>query len=143
MEYIKGIENVSFDAILALYNSVGWSAYTNKPDSLREALNNSTYIVICMDEEELVGLARSISDDVSIHYLQDILVNPLYHRKGIGRKLLEKCLLRFEHVRTHMILTDNEKKQKIFYESLGFKNCSELKETALNTFVRMRGVDLK
>lgn len=143
MEYQEGMENIGIDAVLRLYKSVGWTEYTKDPDGLKTALEHSSYIVSCVSDGKLVGLARSISDDISIHYLQDILVDPDFHRKGIGRKLLEKCLLRFKRVRTHMILTDNEEKQKVFYESLGFRNTRTLIKTPLNAYVRMKDIDLK
>ena len=63
-----------------------------------------------MEDQEVVGLVRSISDNVSIHYLQDILVHPNHQRTGIGRKLFERTLGRYKDVRTHMLLTDDEEK---------------------------------
>ena len=96
-----------------------------------------------MDSEILVGLARCMSDDSSINYLQDILILPEYQGQGIGRRLLEKCLERFKHVRTHVILTDDEDRQKHFYESLGYKNTKSLKKVCLNCYVKIKGMDLE
>ena len=142
-KFIHKLDEISFEKIINLYKQVGWSAYTNDPSMLKKALTNSTYLVILTEDSQLIGLARSISDDVSIHYLQDIIVSPQYQGKGFGKQLLEKCLERFSHVRTHMILTDNEERQKKFYQSLGYKNTSELKEVKLNAYVRMSGIELK
>lgn len=64
---------------------------------------------------------RCLSDDVSIFYLQDILVHPDYKRVGIGKKLMQYCLKRFSLVRTKVLLTDDELPQKAYYESFGFK----------------------
>lgn len=125
-----------------LYGAVGWEAYTQNTESLKRAFSNSTYVLIAKIDECVVGLARSISDEVSIHYLQDILVHPEFQKKGIGRKLLNLMLDRFENVRTHMILTDDEEKQLKFYESHGYKNTRGLKEVPLNSFVKMKGVEL-
>lgn len=144
MEIINDWKKINFDEIVKLYESVGWSAYTKDIDSLRIAFENSTFVNLAIDEQgEILGLTRSVSDKVSIHYLQDIIVNPSYQRKGIGRKLLETTLDNFKNVRTHMILTDDEEKQLLFYSSLGFKNTKNLNETPLNTFVKMRNTDLK
>jgi len=65
----EGLESVSEESVLALYNSVGWSTYTKDPDQLMKAITNSTYVVTCHSEDKLVGLARCISDDSSICYL--------------------------------------------------------------------------
>jgi len=128
----------NFNSIVELYGSVGWTRYTKSKEKLRQALLNSTYVVISVhDNGEIVGLARSISDGAYIHYLQDVLVRPGYQGRGIGKALLENVLDRFKHVRTHMLLTDDDEKQLSFYTSLGYKNTKDL---PLNAFIRMNDV---
>ncbi|MBU8933027.1 MAG: GNAT family N-acetyltransferase [candidate division Zixibacteria bacterium] len=139
----EGVESISKESILALYNSVGWSTYTKDPDELMKAITNSTYVATCHIEDKLVGLARCVSDDSSICYLQDILIDPDFQRRGIGRQLLERCNERFKHVRTHVILTDDEERQAQFYESMGYKNTRSLKRTLLNCFVKMTNMKLE
>jgi len=142
---LKTDHDIPFDQLVDLYNSVGWLAYTSdeqKP-KLQEAINNSNHVVTAWSDERLVGLARCISDDVSICYLQDILIHPEFQRHGIGRKLLSNCLERFAHVRMKVLITDNEERQKLFYESLGYKNTKDLKKTPLNAFVQITGRDLE
>ena len=143
LEYSTGIDESQDEAVLDLYQSVNWTAYTKDPKGLRRALANSDFVVVCRDAERIVGLARSISDDSAIHYLQDILVRPEYQGRGIGRELLNRCLDRFEHVRTHVILTDDEERQRRFYESLGFRNTKSLKKSVLNCYLKMRGIELE
>ncbi len=99
-------------------------------------------MLVAIQGGKVIGVSRSISDCVSIHYLQDILIHPDYQKKGIGKKLLQKALNYFDKVRTHMILTDNEERQKIFYESLGYKNLKDLTKIELNAYVKMIGIDL-
>lgn len=137
--------DLPLDQLVDLYNSVGWLAYTTdeqKP-KLQEAILNSTYVVTMRSGGKLVGLARCISDDVSICYLQDILIHPDHQRHGIGRRLLSNCLERFAHVRMQVLLTDDEERQKKFYESLGYKNTKDLKKLPLNAFVQITGTELE
>jgi ribosomal protein S18 acetylase RimI-like enzyme len=129
--------------LLALYNTVGWAAYTRDEAELEKAIRNSTYVVSAWDGEKLVGLARCLSDDVSICYLQDILVHPDHQGCGIGRRLMENCLERFAHVRAKVLLTDDEERQHAFYKSLGYKNTRELQKIPLNAFVQMQGIELE
>jgi len=138
--YSEDIQSCSEDDILRLYESVNWTNYTKDPASLIKAIHNSTYIVVCGKNNKLIGLARSLSDDNSIHYLQDILVDPEFQYQGIGRELLNRCLKRFEHVRSHVLLTDDEDKQRLFYESLGYKNIKHIDNLSLNCYVRMPGI---
>lgn len=126
-----------FDKIVQLYDSVGWAVYTKNKDDLLKAFLNSSYILIAKDGNEVVGLLRSMSDDVSIHYLQDILVKPTSQHRGIGRKLIGQALNRYSHVRTHMLLTDDEQKQMMFYKSMGYENLKDYRKGSLNSFIKM------
>ncbi|MCL4872107.1 MAG: GNAT family N-acetyltransferase [Anaerolineae bacterium] len=135
--------NIPFEQLLALYNSVGWTAYTNEQaqDRLVLAIQNSTYVVTAWDGDRLVGLARAMSDDVAIFYLKDILIHPEYQRQGIATRLLRHCLERFEHVRNKVLLTDDEERQLRFYEKMGYTNTRNSR-IPLNAFVQIRGIDL-
>ena len=137
--------DIPFDQLVDLYNSVGWLAYTSDEQrpKLQEAINNSTYVVTAWNHETLIGLTRCISDNVSICYLQDILIHPEFQRHGIGRKLLSNCLERFADVRMKVLITDDEERQKLFYESLGYKNTKDLKKTQLNAYVQITGRELE
>lgn len=143
--FLKIGHDLPLDQLVDLYNSVGWLAYTTDEQrpKLQEAIRNSTYVVTIWSGEKLVGLARCISDDVSICYLQDILIHPNHQRHGIGRRLLSNCLERFTHVRMQVLLTDDEERQKKFYESLGYKNTKDLKKMPLNAFVQITGRELE
>ena len=101
--------------LVGLYASVGLSAYASDPDSLVRAVEPSSYVVSARDSNgTLVGLARAISDDVSICYLQDILVSSDHQRSGIGKALVQRVLERYVHVRQKVLLTDDEPEQRAF-----------------------------
>jgi GNAT superfamily N-acetyltransferase len=125
-----------------LYESVGWTAYTDDLDALSRAVANSTFVVTARVDGQLVGLARAISDDVSVVYVQDVLVDPTSQRQGVGRQLLERCLDRFSHVRQRVLLTDDEPHQHRLYRSVGLHDVAELRNPALHAFVDIDGADL-
>ena len=58
IEFRVGCE-LPFDRLLALYNSVGWVAYTNerRRADLQKAVRNSTYVVSAWSGVALIGLA--------------------------------------------------------------------------------------
>jgi len=120
------------EAVLALYDSVGWSAYTKHPDTLMAGLAGSSTVVVAHDDGDLVGLARVISDGATICYLQDVIVRPDHQRTGLGRELVTMALAPYESVRQKMLLTDDDAAQKAFYESLGYQQVEE----PLRAFVR-------
>ena len=134
----------SFDpaALCALYDAVGWSAYTRDPDKLLAAFRGSSLVVEARADGHLVGIARCVSDDVSIAYVQDILVHPDRHRTGLGRALLGAVLERYAHVRQKVLLTDDREEQVRFYEAMGFANTRDLTVTRLNAFVIIEGATL-
>ena len=134
---IKIEREVDEHDLLALYDSVGWEAYTRSPDTLATAIGNSTIVVTARDEHgDLIGLARGLSDDATIFYLQDILVRPEHQRRGVGRQLLTVCLERYRHVRQKVLLTDDDKAQQRFYESLGYVKTTDFTAAPLNAYVR-------
>jgi ribosomal protein S18 acetylase RimI-like enzyme len=107
--------------LVSLYSSVGWTAYTDRPEWLQLAVETSDHVVTAWTEDgELVGLARAISDDDSIFYLQDILVHPDHQRQGIGRRLLDDCVKRYAHVRQKVLLTDDAEGAGGLYVKAGF-----------------------
>lgn len=131
------------EELVALYSAVGWTAYTEDPAGLLRGVSNSTFVSTARNEEEgLVGLARVLSDDMSIVYVQDVLVDPNHQRKGVGRQLLKLCLDRYAHVRQRMLLTDDEEHQHRLYKSLGFHDVSRLDGVGLHAFVDIVGADL-
>lgn len=127
----------NFERVVQLYDGVGWKVYSQHPEQLRRALVNSTYVLVAKSGEELVGLLRSMTDDVSIHYIQDILVTPPFQRQGVGKQLVEAALKRFAHVRTHLLLTDDEEKQHRFYQLLELENLKDFRGGKLNSFIKM------
>jgi GNAT superfamily N-acetyltransferase len=137
VEFRVGCE-LPLDRLLALYDSVGWVAYTNerRRAELQKAVRNSTYVVSAWSGAALIGLARGLSDDSSIFYLQDVLVHPDFQGKGIGRQLVNRCLERFKHVRSKVLLTDDAERQLRFYESLGFRDIEHLSELRLHALVQ-------
>ncbi|WP_346731778.1 GNAT family N-acetyltransferase [Brachybacterium kimchii] len=122
---------------LALYRAVGWSAYTEDPQTLGRALAGSTRVVTARERGRLMGLARVISDGASIAYLQDILVDPGHRRAGIGRELVREAFAPFAAVRQHVLLTEADPGQRAFYEALGLTEAHDVRPP-LHAFLRLR-----
>ncbi|MCD8895797.1 GNAT family N-acetyltransferase [Mammaliicoccus sciuri] len=115
MEYsIKRIPNNEY--LQKLYLSVGWDVYVKNNEDMTVLLKNTCYFVTVWDNDQLVGLTRIISDDHSIAYVQDILIDPDYQGNGIGSKLLNMIKERFNHVRQVVLMTDTSEKTINFYE---------------------------
>ncbi|WP_239133667.1 GNAT family N-acetyltransferase [Rugosimonospora africana] len=136
---IEPVTDVDLDQVIALYDAVGWSAYTKAPAVLRAAIAGSSYVVAARRGETLVGLARAVSDDATICYLQDVLVLPQEQRGGVGRALVQAVLDRYRSVRQKVLLTDDEAGQRAFYEALGYAEVRDYGQGTLRAFVRFDG----
>ncbi len=55
---------------------------------------------------------------------------------GIGRALLKRALTLYPRIHKHFLLTEDELFQRLFYESLGFKNL-ELVQFKLNAYIKI------
>ena len=110
--------------VLALYEGVGWSAYTKDPERLLNALAHSEVITAYV-EEQLVGLIRCITDGQTILYIQDLLVASEFQGQKIGQRLLKKMLANHPSIRQKVLITDNTEKTRHFYEACGFSSVEE------------------
>lgn len=132
---IKYKENnkLKLESLVELYENVGWISYSNKPSELNEAVKNSLFNIAAFDDEELIGLIRVIGDNMSILYIQDILVKEKYQRLGIESTLLKLVLNRYRKIKQVVLITDDTEKTKLFYEKNGmvpfqkFKNVGFIK----------------
>lgn len=112
--------------ILCLYESVGWTAYTDHPEVLQKGFENSLLTLAAYEENALMGIVRVVGDGHTIVFVQDILVFPKYQRKGVGSALLQAVLDRFSHVRQIELATDKTSKTLAFYMAMGFWEMSEI-----------------
>ena len=119
--------NVSLEEVLPLYEAVGWTNYTTKPEMLKAAYENSLHIIGAFNnDEKLIGVLRGVGDGASILFIQDILVYPEYQHQGIGTKLLQETLEKYKNVYQIQLATDDSTKTVSFYESNGFTSLTSL-----------------
>lgn len=117
------------EAIKELYLDNEWYAYTHDIESLYRAILNSQDKIGAYVDDKLVGLIRTVTDYESICYIQDVLILKEYHRKGIGKTLMQMIFDKYQHIRQICLMTDlTDERNKQFYESIGMvefqkKNC--------------------
>lgn len=121
MEYIiKEYNDYNEKEVIKLYESVGWLNYTKNPIMLKNSFMNSLKVLAAYNEDGLIGLIRVVGDGFSIVYIQDVLVNPLVQRRGIGTALIKRIMDEYKNVYQMNLLTDNTERTIKFYKSLGF-----------------------
>jgi GNAT superfamily N-acetyltransferase len=108
--------------VLALYRANTWSS-ADKPELLEKALLNSHSLVSAWDGERLVGLGNAISDSCLVVYYPHLLVLPDYQGLGIGTRLMQMLMARYEGFHQHILLADG--RAIGFYRKCGFKRAGK------------------
>ncbi len=103
-----------------LYLDNKWYFYTNDFDGLIKGIQNSTDVIGAYDGELLVGFIRTISDQTTICYIQDILVLDSHKHQGIGTTLLTMIFDKYSSLRQVVLMTDiSDTRSNQFYKKLG------------------------
>jgi len=126
----KEEKNLEINELLNIYNNAGWTVYTNKPELLHKAIQQSLGVFTARHNGQLVGLARTVGDGLTIIFIQDILVLKTFQRKKIGTRLMHLLLKKYKSIRQKCLMTDDTIKTRTFYQSLGFTACDDGKTIA-------------
>lgn len=107
---------------LKLRESVGWINFSK--EQAQEAIDNSLYTVIAIDNKQTVGMGRLVGDGM-YGMIVDLVVEPNYQKQGIGSKIVD-MLMNFVEKKTPIggrcsIQLIAEKGKEAFYEERGFK----------------------
>lgn len=65
----------------------------NEPERLAKMLEYGNLIVTARDNEQLIGIARSLTDFLYCTYLSDLAVDVAYQKQGIGKELIRQTKL--------------------------------------------------
>jgi len=71
---------------IMLRESVGWKGAELQ---IVKALQSGLYNVIAKDGEKVVGMGRLVGDGIMYWYVQDVIVDPQYQGKGIGKEIIQ------------------------------------------------------
>jgi GNAT superfamily N-acetyltransferase len=123
-----------FLGIIALYRAHGWT-HAGDPERLRTAIERSSYSVVALEDERVVGFARAMSDEAFAVYIADVLVAPDRQRMGIGRTLAEAIMEHYPMDRFHHQVLVAERGAEGFYRKLGMVPVTAY---GLTAFIRAR-----
>lgn len=121
-----------FPAIIGLYRAHDWS-HAHDPGRLRTAVRCSSYAVVAVEDDIIIGFARAMSDEAFAVYIADILVAPERQREGIGRALTQAIQDHYPLATFHHQVLIAERGVEGFYERLGMTPVSAF---GLTAFIR-------
>jgi len=106
-----------------LYHTQRWMTDEEilEPDLIYRIISGSHSFLIACNEDEIVGMGRSISDRVSDAYIQDVMVKEGYRGKGIGLKIVKILMNRLYEDKMKWIGLIAEKGSENFYRKIGFE----------------------
>ena len=106
---------------LKLFESTGWnSMYKADSEDLRQALDNSWYVVAAYQGSELVGVGRLVSDGVLYAMIYDMIVKPSHQGRGIGTAILDKLVQKCNDSGLRDIQLFSARGKVSFYRKRGF-----------------------
>lgn len=73
-----------------LRKKVGFQEYA--VTDIAVALKNTLFSVVVYDGERPIGIARIVGDDRIVFFIKDVVVDPEYQRKSVGKILMEAIL---------------------------------------------------
>ena len=122
---VKSIKNLSAKhqhQLLELFAEVEFAEYTSDTEWLADAIANSVAAVGAFDDQDnLIGFARALGDNVSDCYLQDVAVNKSYRSQGVGKALVKELLALLKEKNIDWVGLVATPGKAEFYRKLGFE----------------------
>ena len=111
--------DLDFEQYLAVYveSTLGERRPIADRARMRRMLEEANLVVTAWDGDEMVGVARSLTDFVYATYLSDLAVKVSHQKGGIGRELMRRT--RLEAPQATLILLSAPAAEK-YYPHVGF-----------------------
>ena len=99
--------------------------------ALGRSFENSQHVVVAVDADRVVGMARLLSDGVCNAYLLDVWTMSSHRRQGIASQMVRRLMARVpgQHI---ALQTDDA---QALYASLGFRPQPELLSIVVGTWL--------
>lgn len=100
-------------------------------DALRRSFENSKHVVVAVDGDRVVGMARLLSDGVCNAYLLDVWTLSSHRRQGIASEMVRHLMARVpgQHI---ALQTDDA---QALYTSLGFRPQPDLMSIVVGSWL--------
>lgn len=123
---IKFNQRIALKDFLKLYRQASFEQgkLNDSPKRLQSMLDHTQLMVTVWDDENLVGLARCLTDYESSCYLSELVISTNYRGRGLGKRLL-MALHAYLGGRVSIVLRAAPKAVG-FYQALGYQEIANL-----------------
>jgi ribosomal protein S18 acetylase RimI-like enzyme len=81
-------EPIKAEALSNVFKTSGINRPSDDLKRLQQMIDNSNVLITAWSNDQLIGVARAITDYCYCCYLSDLAVNKNYQNKGIGKELV-------------------------------------------------------
>lgn len=103
-----------------LYRIAEWIDPDDAGEFLGTALRNSCVVCAAYCDGVFAGMGRALGDGVSDAYIQDVVVDPAFRRRGVGSAIVRTLTAELRKRGTDWIALVGAPGTEEFYRSLGF-----------------------
>lgn len=115
---IRNIRPSEVEAVRKLLVANNFGSRVHDVAHFQEMVDRADRAIVAVEDGEVVGFARALTDGISNGYLSMLVVAESHRRRGIGRALLHALM--GEDRRLTWVLRSSRPAARLFYEKLGF-----------------------
>ncbi|MFO7617869.1 GNAT family N-acetyltransferase [Desulfosarcina sp.] len=119
--FLKTPTQPEINRLIQLYRQAGWwKDALDNPSLVAGIVAGSHCFLVARRAESIIAMGRAISDRISDAYIQDVTVDSVFRRQGIGSRMVAELVARLEADGIGWIGLIAERKTHPFYRPLGF-----------------------
>ena len=117
IQYRDDFDSEWIDKILEVHNRTEMKRSPEKKQNILSAFEKSSLVISAWQDSRLVGIGRVVSDGQMYTSIFDVVVDPEFQKKGVGREIMERMTRKYSHTCIYLTSTFGNEE---FYRKLGF-----------------------